>query len=89
MKKQGGGAVVMINTMTTLKPFGGEGPYASSKAALSSATKYMAIELGPSNIRVNRIVTDDQCARAALLISDYASAVSGAVLDANGGEGLP
>jgi len=35
-------------------------------------------------------VTDDECARAALfLVSDYASAVSGAVLDANGGEGLP
>ena len=131
MKKQGGGAVVMINTMATLKPFAGEGPYAASKAALLAATKYLAMELGPSNIRVNsarmgwmwgapvqgyiqatakaqgvpekqlidavaaniplrRIVTDDECARAALfLISDYASAVSGAVLDANGGEGLP
>ena len=131
MKKQGGGAVVMINTMTTLKPFPGEGAYAASKSALLTATKYLAMELGPSNIRVNsarmgwmwgapvqgyiaatakaqgvpeqqlidgvaaniplrRIVTDDECARAALfLISDYASAVSGAVLDANGGEGLP
>jgi NAD(P)-dependent dehydrogenase (short-subunit alcohol dehydrogenase family) len=131
MKAQGGGAVVMINTMATLKPFAGEGPYAASKAALLAATKYLAMELGPSNIRVNsarmgwmwgapvqgyiqatakaqgvpekqlvdavaaniplrRIVTDDECARAALfLISDYASAVSGAVLDANGGEGLP
>jgi NAD(P)-dependent dehydrogenase (short-subunit alcohol dehydrogenase family) len=131
MKKQGGGAVAMISTMATIKPFGGEGAYASSKAALLAATKYLAIELGPSNIRVNsarmgwmwgapvqgyvqmtakaqgipekqiidsvaaniplrRIVTDDECARAALfLISDYASAVNGAVLDANGGEGLP
>src|SRR6188474_1144241 len=117
MKKQGGGAVVMINTMTTLKPFPGEGAYAASKSALLTATKYLAMELGPSNIRVNsarmgwmwgapvqgyiaatakaqgvpeqqlidgvaaniplrRIVTDDECARAALfLISDYASAV--------------
>jgi enoyl-[acyl-carrier-protein] reductase (NADH) len=43
-----------------------------------------------ANIPLRRIVTDDECARAALfLISDYSSAVSGAVLDANGGEGLP
>jgi NAD(P)-dependent dehydrogenase (short-subunit alcohol dehydrogenase family) len=131
MKSQGGGAVVMINTMATLKPFPGEGAYAASKSALLTATKYLAMELGPANIRVNsarmgwmwgapvqgyiaatakaqgvpeqqlidgvaaniplrRIVTDDECARAALfLISDYSSAVSGAVLDANGGEGLP
>lgn len=39
MKKQGGGAVVMINTMATLKPFPGEGVYATSKAALLAATK--------------------------------------------------
>ena len=47
MKKQGGGAVVMINTMTTLKPFPGEGAYAASKSALLTATKYLAMELGP------------------------------------------
>jgi NAD(P)-dependent dehydrogenase (short-subunit alcohol dehydrogenase family) len=93
--------------------------------------KYLALELGPQNIRVNatrmgwmwgvpvqgalegmakaqgitldqavagvaqnialrRIVTDDECARAALfLVSDYASAVTGAILDANGGEYIP
>jgi enoyl-[acyl-carrier-protein] reductase (NADH) len=35
-------------------------------------------------------VTDDESARVALfLVSDCASAVSGAVLDVNGGEGLP
>ena len=40
-----------------------------------------------ANIPLRRIVTDDECARAALfLVSDYASAVNGATLDANGGE---
>ena len=40
-----------------------------------------------ANIALRRIVTDDECARAALfLVSDYASAVTGATLDANGGE---
>jgi NAD(P)-dependent dehydrogenase (short-subunit alcohol dehydrogenase family) len=128
MQRQGGGAVVMINTMAALKPFAGEAGYAVSKGALLVAAKYLALELGPSNIRVNtarmgwmwgapvqgyvahtaqtrgipekqivdsiaaniplrRIVTDDECARAALfLISDHASAITGAVIDVNGGE---
>jgi len=130
MKSQGG-AIVMISTMATMKPFPGEAGYAASKSALISAMKYLALELGPQNIRVNatrmgwmwgvpvqgalegmakaqgitldqavagvaqnialrRIVTDDECARAALfLVSDYASAVTGAILDANGGEYIP
>jgi len=126
-----GGAIVMIGTMAIMKPFPGEAGYAASKSALLSAMKYLALELGPKNIRVNatrmgwmwgvpvqtalegmakaqgitldqavagvaqnialrRIVTDDECARAALfLVSDYASAVTGAILDANGGEYIP
>ena len=128
MKAQGGGAIVNVSTMASAKPHIGEAGYAASKGAINVASKYLAAELGPSNIRVNvirmgwmlgvpvqtylsyaaqeqgvpekqiydavaanialrRIVTDDECARAALfLVSDYASAVSGATLDANGGE---
>jgi NAD(P)-dependent dehydrogenase (short-subunit alcohol dehydrogenase family) len=131
MKEQGGGAVAMINTMATMKPFMGEAGYAAAKAALLVASKYLAIEFGPHNIRINsirmgwmwgvpvqsyvsymagekgiaedeikngivkniplnRIVTDDECARAALfLVSDYSSGMTGSVLDSNGGEALP
>jgi NAD(P)-dependent dehydrogenase (short-subunit alcohol dehydrogenase family) len=132
MKKQKSGAIVMINTMAVrLVPPLGEAGYAASKAALGVSVKYLAKELGPSNIRVNsvhmgwmwgapvqgyvqwqtgqmkvteeqlkqqiakgipigRIPTDDECARAALfLASDYASAVTGAALDANGGAYMP
>jgi NAD(P)-dependent dehydrogenase (short-subunit alcohol dehydrogenase family) len=43
-----------------------------------------------ANIALRRIVTDDECARAALFMaSDYSSAVTGAALDANGGEAMP
>jgi NAD(P)-dependent dehydrogenase (short-subunit alcohol dehydrogenase family) len=43
-----------------------------------------------ANIALRRIVTDTECAKAALfLVSDYASAVTGAGLDANGGEAMP
>ncbi|HUA88639.1 MAG TPA: SDR family oxidoreductase [Steroidobacteraceae bacterium] len=130
MKAQGGGAIVNISSMATVKPHTGEIGYAASKGAINTASKYMAAELGPLNIRVNvarmgwmlgapvqgymthaakaqgvpekqlydavaanislrRLVTDTECARAALfLVSDYASGVTGAVLDANGGEYL-
>lgn len=132
MKKQGGGAIVMINTMAARQvPPLGEAGYAASKSALANSAKYLAKEVGLDNIRVNsvhmgwmwgapvqgymewqaqelkvpveqlkaqvaasiplgRIPTDDECARAALfLVSDYASAVTGAALDANGGAYMP
>ncbi len=132
MKQQGGGAIVMINTMAArVVPPLGEAGYAASKAALANSVKYLAKEVGVDNIRVNsvhmgwmwgapvqgyfewqaqehkvtvdslkqqvaktiplnRIPTDDECARAALfLVSDYASAVTGAALDANGGAYMP
>ncbi|WGS40843.1 SDR family oxidoreductase [Burkholderia sp. JSH-S8] len=131
MKRQRRGAIVMINTQATRKPFAGEAGYAVSKGALAVAAKYLARELGVHGIRANsihmgwmwgvptqayfrqaateygvpeaqiiapiasnlalaRLPTDDDCARAALfLASDYANAVTGATLDANGGDFMP
>lgn len=128
MKKQGGGAIVMINTMSLKNPVENTGAYAISKGAISIATKVLAKELGPSNIRVNqvymgymwgpqvikmlgefavqqgtsveelkanmeseialgRMPTDEECSHAALfLASDYASVITGASLDVNGGQ---
>lgn len=53
MKVQGGGAIVMINSMVTRRPMPTQGGYAASKAALTGATAHLALELGPDNIRVN------------------------------------
>lgn len=131
MKKQGGGAIVMINTMTVHKSMPTQAGYAASKAALAAATAHLAQEVGVSNIRVNsaymgwmwgpsvegylqynsqltgksveelkadiekniplgRIPDDADCAKAAIfLASDYASAMTGASLDVNGGEFIP
>ncbi|HUR40170.1 MAG TPA: SDR family oxidoreductase [Verrucomicrobiae bacterium] len=132
MKKQKGGAIVMINTMAVRQvPPLGEAGYAASKAALRTSAMYLAKELAGDGIRVNtvhigwmwgfpvqmyvqyqaqslkvsedeikkgiaanipmgRIPTDDECARPALfLCSDYASAVTGAALDVNGGAYMP
>ena len=55
MQQQGGGSIVMINTMATMKPLFGEAGYAVSKGALTTATKFLALELGPHNIRVNAL----------------------------------
>ena len=131
MKKQGGGSIVMINSMVTRKPMPGQAGYAVSKAALTSATSHLAFELGRHRIRVNSIymgwmwgppvkgyfaaaapglgttpeamkaevekniplgaIPDDaDCAKAAaMLASDYACIITGACLDANGGEYMP
>lgn len=53
MKRNGGGAIVMINTMTTRKPMSTQAGYAASKAALLAFTQHMALEFGRYNIRVN------------------------------------
>ncbi len=53
MKQQGGGSIVMVNTMVTRKPLATQGGYGASKAALHSATSHLAVELGQYNIRVN------------------------------------
>ncbi len=53
MKSQGGGSIVMVNTMVTRRPLEMQGGYGASKAALSSATSHLALELGKYGIRVN------------------------------------
>jgi NAD(P)-dependent dehydrogenase (short-subunit alcohol dehydrogenase family) len=56
MKAAGRGSIVNIGTMTTRKPMRGEGGYAVAKAALTSATHFLALELGEHNIRANQAV---------------------------------
>ncbi|WP_028936229.1 SDR family oxidoreductase [Pseudonocardia spinosispora] len=56
MKAAGHGSIVNIGTMTTRKPMRGEGGYALAKAALTSATHFLALELGEHNIRANQAI---------------------------------
>lgn len=55
MKQQGGGAIVMINTMVQRKPMPTQAAYGASKGALTAATRMLAKELGPDQIRVNSV----------------------------------
>ena len=56
MKEQGGGSIVMINSMSMRRMMEGFGGYAASKAALMAATQTLALELGGYGIRVNSVV---------------------------------
>lgn len=51
-----GSSVVMVASMAARTGQPGEGPYAASKAALLTAVRTLAQELGPQGVRVNAIV---------------------------------
>ncbi len=55
MIERGGGRVVMINSMSAHRIQPTFGAYATSKGALETATKALAIELGVHGIRVNSV----------------------------------
>ena len=56
MRRRGGGSIVMVNTMSMRIIEPNVGGYASSKAALMTATQTLAKEIGPDGIRVNSVV---------------------------------
>jgi NAD(P)-dependent dehydrogenase (short-subunit alcohol dehydrogenase family) len=50
-----GGRIVNVNSMSSVRIQPGFGAYAASKAALATATKTLALELGSKGIRVNAV----------------------------------
>jgi len=55
MKKAGGGIIINTASMAGIRPVARIADYASSKGAVITLTKALAIELAPYNIRVNCI----------------------------------
>jgi NAD(P)-dependent dehydrogenase (short-subunit alcohol dehydrogenase family) len=55
MKATGGGAIVATSSVAGIVGFPGAAPYVASKHAVAGLTKTAAMELGPSNIRVNAV----------------------------------
>lgn len=53
MKTQKQGAIAMVSSMVTRKPFYGQAGYAASKGALNTLVKFLATDLGHHGIRVN------------------------------------
>lgn len=56
MRDQGGGVIVNINTVTSLRGGAQQVHYAASKGGVNSLTSSMAIALGEHRIRVNAIL---------------------------------
>lgn len=55
MARRGGGSIVNVSSVSALDGNVGQLSYSASKAALIGATKTLASELAPQNIRVNAI----------------------------------
>jgi 3-oxoacyl-[acyl-carrier protein] reductase len=55
MKRQGGGSIIVTASTSGIRPRPGLSAYSASKGAAILLTKALAIELAPSNIRVNAI----------------------------------
>lgn len=55
MQAVGGGSIVNVSTMSTVKPFSGETMYAAGKGALNALTRHMANDFGKYAIRVNAL----------------------------------
>jgi NAD(P)-dependent dehydrogenase (short-subunit alcohol dehydrogenase family) len=55
MAADGGGSIVNVSSLAGLRALTEHYAYSASKAALNMATKVLALELGPSGVRVNAV----------------------------------
>lgn len=55
MAQRGGGAIILMSSLSALRGNTKIGPYSMTKAALSQLARNLAVELGPDNIRANAI----------------------------------
>jgi NAD(P)-dependent dehydrogenase (short-subunit alcohol dehydrogenase family) len=55
MQRSGGGAIALVASISGCKAEPGFATYSASKAALLMLTRSMAVDYGPSNIRVNAV----------------------------------
>jgi len=55
LRRHHGASVVNVNTMSASRPMKNQGGYGGSKAALEFLTRQLAVELGPSGVRLNTV----------------------------------
>ena len=54
-RETGGGAIVNISSHQAQRPVRGAFPYATAKAAIEGLTRALAVDYGPSGVRVNAV----------------------------------
>ena len=55
MTTAGKGSIINITSVSDIQPTGGLSAYTTAKGAIVAMTKALALELGPSNVRVNAL----------------------------------
>jgi NAD(P)-dependent dehydrogenase (short-subunit alcohol dehydrogenase family) len=55
MRRQGGGSIVNMSSVQSLRGFRGWAAYAAAKGAINALTQQAAVDLAPAKIRVNAI----------------------------------
>ncbi len=55
MRRQGGGSVINMSSVQSLRGFHGWAAYAAAKGAINALTQQAAVDLAPAKIRVNAI----------------------------------
>lgn len=79
LEKAGGGSLITMTYLGSEKVIANYGVMGLCKAALEAATRYMAFELGPKNIRVNAISPGPLMTRAASGIAGFDGLMAAAV----------
>ncbi|TVT75264.1 MAG: SDR family oxidoreductase, partial [Denitromonas halophila] len=79
MEKAGGGSLITMTYLGSEKVIANYGVMGLCKAALEAATRYMACELGPKNIRVNAVSPGPLMTRAASGIARFDDLMASAI----------
>lgn len=56
MRACGGGSIVLVGSISAIRPFAGQAVYAASKGALGALTRALATDYGPDGIRTNEVI---------------------------------
>ncbi|MEA2171798.1 MAG: enoyl-[acyl-carrier protein] reductase [Solirubrobacteraceae bacterium] len=70
LRENGGGAIVAISSLGADRTYGAYAAFGTAKAAIQQLVRYLAVELGPDNIRVN-------CISGGVVVTDLLKAIPG------------